>query len=233
MTRDFLVTRDVADVWTKARDESDFSPRRLRRPPISPETVREYVRRSTPAPPGTPPNRYQNNPMPMPAHLDSQRLVWVPAPGQTIDDLRQALRDWFLDRNTYRPPVASGPLKFFTVDDVARIWTEERQKAEDAAARADNRDPAEVPPISTNTVRAYVWYSQPAPKGKPPKRYQDNPVPPTAMLGTRRMVWTPGPGQTLADVEQALRDWYNDPARPGKGAGGGRKPAKKTRRRTR
>jgi hypothetical protein len=227
MTRDFLATKDVADLWTKARDAAE---RRAARaagrdpvilPPISPDTVREYVRRSTPAPPGAPPNRYQDNPMPMPAQLDPQRLIWVPAPGYTMDDVKAALRAWFLDRTRQPDVTRTGDLAHLTMADVARIWTEERRR----------RDGDDAPAITFNTVKAYVWFSEPAPPGKPPKRFQNNPVPPSVQLDKRRRVWIPGPGETLADVEQALRDWYNDPTRPGKGVGGGRKPAKTTRRR--
>jgi hypothetical protein len=219
MTRDFLATKDVAELWTKARDAAERRAARaagrdpVQHPPISPETVREYVRRSTPAPPGSPPNRYQDNPMPMPAQLDPQRLVWVPAVGQTMADLKKALRSWFLHRSRPVAVAGTGELTHLTLADVARIWTEERRA----------RDGQDAPAISVNTVKAYVWYSEPAPRGKPRKRYQDNPVPPSVQLDKRRRVWIPGEGQTLADVEQALRDWYNDPTRPGKGTGGGRK----------
>lgn len=217
MTRDFLATRDVAGLWTQARDAAERRAARAagRDPvqhfPISPETVREYVRRSTPAPPGSPPNRYETNPMPMPAHLDPQRLLWVPAPGHTLADVKRALRAWFLHRTRQPEVTITGDLPHLTTADVARIWTEERRR----------RDGGDAPEVTFNTVKAYVWFSVPAPRGKPPKRFQDNPVPPSVQLDDRRRVWVPDPGETLADLEQELRDWYRN--RVGKGTGGGRK----------
>jgi hypothetical protein len=217
MPRDFLATKDVADLWTQARDEK-VHPAWRKKPPISPETVREYVWRSTPAPPGAPKNRYEDNPMPMPAHLDAQRLLWVPAPGYTMADLEQALKAWFLDRTRSTVATVTGELPHLKMTDVARIWTDERRR----------RDGDDAPAITFNTVKGYVWHSEKAPRGKPPNRYQDNPMPASVQIDQRRRVWIPAPGETLADLEQELRDWYRN--RDGRGSGGGRKPAPQRRR---
>jgi hypothetical protein len=230
----YLTTRDVAALWTREREAAERRAARAagRDPapvdPISAETVRKYVWESTPAEPGQPARRYENHPMPMPIHPDSQRMVWVPAAGQTMHQLRKSLRDWYRNRrkNLNGPPTEAAPtgqtLDYLTIDDVARIWTEERRA----------REGDDAAPITRNTVKAYVWWSVKAPRGKPPNRYQDHPVPASTRLDGQRRVWLPGIGETLADVEEELRLWYRN--RPGQGTGGGRKPASaKSTRKTR
>lgn len=228
--RPYLTTRDVAALWTLEREAAERRTARAagRDPatvdPISIETVRKYVWESTPAGPGQPARRYETHPMPMPIHLDSQRMVWVPAVGQKMHQLRRALRAWYRNRrrDLHRPAAEPAPagehLEYLTMDDVARIWTEERRAREGPDAR----------PITRNTVKAYVWWSMPAKRGKPPKRYENHPVPPSTRLDGQRRVWLPGIGESLADVEEELRLWYRN--RPGQGAGGGRKPAGTTKR---
>ncbi len=221
--RPYLTTRDVAALWTLEREAAERRKAAAagRAPvpvdPISTDTVRKYVWESTPAGEGQPPRRYELHPMPMPIHPDSQRMVWVPAPGQTMHQLRQALRAWYRNRrrNLTQPPAGPTPtgktLEYLTMDDVARIWTEERREREGPDAKA----------ITRNTVKAYVWWSMKAGPGKKPNRYEDHPVPASTQLDGRRRVWLPGIGESIADVEEELRLWYRN--RPGQGVGGGRK----------
>ncbi len=109
---------------------------------------------------------------------------------------------------------------WLTVADVARIFTEENQRKEDDLARADGRAPVTVRPVAIRTVYAYVQWSRPAPAGRPPNRYEHNPMPMPEHLDDQRPLWLPPEGETLADVERRLRAWWT--SRPGPGVGGGR-----------
>lgn len=100
-------------------------------------------------------------------------------------------------------------LPFFRVDDVARVWGEERAK----------KTGAEYQPLARRTV---YWILREARVG----RYEDNrpPMPVYPDDGNRRgqtPVWVPDKGETLAGLERRLRKWYR--SRPGQGAGGGRR----------
>lgn len=113
-------------------------------------------------------------------------------------------------KNTKRGADAprSDQLPYLTAADVAAIWTEERRRNEGNDA----------PAIKPATVVTYVKESLPM-VGKKPGRYHDHPVPHTHRAG-QRLLFVPGPGETLDYVRDELRLWYRN--RPGRGAGGGR-----------
>lgn len=101
---------------------------------------------------------------------------------------------------------------FLTVNSVARLFSEHAGKD-----------------ISERTVRNFVYESQKPPEGGRPRRYVKKPIPmpqglandgtPTAELARGvKAVWAPGPGQTMAQLEASLLDWWD--SRPGTGSGG-------------
>lgn len=95
--------------------------------------------------------------------------------------------------------------------DVWRLWCEEE------AGRGRK-------PIAVRTVYANIAHSQPAMPGRPPNRYQSNPMPlpcyphPDRPRAGQQPYWTPAAGEKLAELEQRLRDWWVD--RPGRGKRG-------------
>lgn len=112
---------------------------------------------------------------------------------------------------------------YLTVDDVARIFTDELQKK---ALRG-----VTVAPVKAATVTRYVRFSRPARPGSKPNRYQGTPMPmPQYVPGeivfspgrkpiksktpVTMMIWRP-------DQEPQLRHWFSE-ERKGQGAGGGR-----------
>ncbi len=95
---------------------------------------------------------------------------------------------------------------FFDIDDVARIFGEEH---------AHRVGSTTATPLSKETVWDYVKRSRPG------GRYAERPMP-APVGGVRTLIWMPGEGQTLADLERELRVWFT--GRPGHGAGGGHKP---------
>lgn len=102
-------------------------------------------------------------------------------------------------------------------EDVLRLWNDEQAKK--------GRKP-----IKLKTVIANIGYSFPAAPGKPPNRYQHKPMPlptypdPDRPRAGQRPYWEPGPGETVLDVEERLRAWWND--RPGRGRKGIERPYK-------
>lgn len=112
---------------------------------------------------------------------------------------------------------------------VGRILGDERYQNEVLAGKED----AVNEPIPPGTVRTYVWRFTDPDSGyrkahlrnseSDPNAalYKANPMPaPNGPPGA--MIWIPGPGQTTADIEQALRYWQRN--RPGK-TGRPKKPA--------
>ena len=90
--------------------------------------------------------------------------------------------------------------------DVARIWTEERDRAfEDARLAAPDT------PISVRTVSSYLQKSKPADPatGRAAGDYADDPVPAPRYHG-RVPYWAPTDElPTLEAVERELRAWWN------------------------
>jgi hypothetical protein len=107
-------------------------------------------------------------------------------------------------------------LPYLTSTDIVRLWTEERRR----------KDP-HAPPISMRTLYAYYWFTQPLPEGKNTNpdgtyranRYEDHPFPGTSVRpGQQERQYWPDEGQSVAHLEQAFRDWWNDAEnRPGRG----------------
>jgi hypothetical protein len=97
---------------------------------------------------------------------------------------------------------------FLTVDDVTKIWGEER-------AAKKGLPISEANPMSRLTVYANLKASRPG------GRYENNPVPTPAYPNEelnphgQHPIWVPAEGETIEDVEQQLRDWYHN--RPGPG----------------
>lgn len=106
----------------------------------------------------------------------------------------------------------------FTLADVARMWTEER-------ARQKGMDPTEVRPVTAKTVSANIAWSRPAAPGRPPNRYQNNPMPlprypePDKPIQGQHPYWEPEPGETIEDLERRIRDWWST-GRVGRGRPG-------------
>lgn len=107
---------------------------------------------------------------------------------------------------------------FLRLSDVLRIWGQERARAH---ARANGQDEeaavAAARPVAEATYRDYYRQSLAG-------RYVDRPMPMPSYPegGTRRgqhPLWVPEQGETLDDLEQRLRTWWN--SRPGAGAGSG------------
>jgi hypothetical protein len=105
------------------------------------------------------------------------------------------------------------------VPDVAALFTEERQAEENALARAENRDPVQVDPVSERTVLSFIDFSQPSPRGARPddpsrttrNRYEDRPMPLPIRIRSQVPVWVPDPDvpdAELEDVRAALRTWW-------------------------
>ncbi len=102
-------------------------------------------------------------------------------------------------------------LPFLRVDDVARIWGEERAKKTGSEDR----------PLARRTV---YWILREAKVGM----YADNPPPMPIYPDDENQhgkvpVWVPDGRETLTGLERRLRAWYQ--SRPGQGAGGGRRAA--------
>lgn len=114
-------------------------------------------------------------------------------------------------------------------EEVARVWTDERQAIaeEQAAQRRGSRrgvlTPRESTPVSEETVRSYLRESRP--KGQPdaqprvggrrqaggnrrPGRYEGFPMP--EPVPGRALIWVPGPGQTMDDLVTELRTWWRE-----------------------
>jgi hypothetical protein len=109
---------------------------------------------------------------------------------------------------------------FFLVQDIARMWGEER-------ARAAGKEIADATPVAAATVHSYIKHSKPGPRS----RYADNPMPAPTYLGAddpeasmhgRTPIWQPEDGETMADLEHRIRAWWH--SRVGPGVGGGPKP---------
>lgn len=102
---------------------------------------------------------------------------------------------------------------YFTVPDVARMWGEER-------ALRKGLPLSEARPLDPTTVHRYVNAAVQATEDRRAGRYVKNPPPPPEKVTPRAWAWFPQDGQTLAELEHALREWYRN--RPGPGKGGGR-----------
>lgn len=99
-----------------------------------------------------------------------------------------------------------------TVADVQRILGEAR------AARTGEP----YRPLSRHAVYKYIERHH---HGRNPGRanaekYRANPFPAPVKPTPTSLIWVPGPGQTLAQLEDEFRSWYRDT--PGQGAGGGK-----------
>lgn len=104
---------------------------------------------------------------------------------------------------------------FLTVEDVMRIWGQER-------ARAQGKDPQNAEPVSRATVLRYIQ-ANPGGAGKRPSRYAHNPPPAATHITAKSLIWLPAENETVAGLELRLRQWWR--SRDGQGAGGGRKPS--------
>ncbi len=106
--------------------------------------------------------------------------------------------------------------------DVLRLWNEEQ-------ARLGRK------PIKLRTVYATIASCQPAAPGKPPNRYQDRPIPmpeyphPDRPRAGQTPFWRPAAGESLAELEQRLREWWA--SRPGRGRPGVRQAFRTRQRR--
>lgn len=110
------------------------------------------------------------------------------------------------------------------VSDVAAIFTDAKQEEENAKARAERRDPAQVEPVSERTVLSFVDFSQPLGRSlvgtdrriadpTQRNRYEDNPMPLPVRVRNQLPVWVPdpdNPAETLDDVREALRRWWHE-----------------------
>lgn len=101
----FLTRTDVAVIWTevrrrKAKAEGKPAPTR----PITEATVSSYLDKSKPADEATgrPAGRYADDPVPAPTYMGKgthgNRPIWLPAPGETLDDLAVRIARWYARR---------------------------------------------------------------------------------------------------------------------------------------
>jgi hypothetical protein len=106
--------------------------------------------------------------------------------------------------------------------DIAQLWGEERARARahaaglDAAATAAAVAAAE--PVKDRTVYRYLQQSKTG-------MYRTNPMPMPDYPDERPKrgqipIWVPDEGETVADLERRVRDWWH--SRAGAGVGGGR-----------
>ncbi len=111
--------------------------------------------------------------------------------------------------------------KYLTRDDVARIFTEERQQIENEKAAAKNRPPRDMPPFRPSSVSSLLGFSKPIRNPKTPlppgfrNRYETNPIPAPEYLDPQRSYWPPPADGTIDDVVAELRAWWR--SRPGPG----------------
>ena len=103
--RNFLELHDVAALFGYERQQAENVKARAEgREPrtygaFRDETVRNYRTWSKEGDSehGNP-HRYANNPMPAAGKLLNGTLIWEPGEGETLDDVRDALRAWFHSR---------------------------------------------------------------------------------------------------------------------------------------
>lgn len=100
----WLTPEHVARIWTEERHalaEEQAQRRRGGRltaretAPVQPSTVVSYLKESRPMV-GAKKGRYAD--FPVPAPVPGRALIWVPGPGQTMDDLVEDLRTWWRER---------------------------------------------------------------------------------------------------------------------------------------
>jgi hypothetical protein len=109
------------------------------------------------------------------------------------------------------------------VGDVARIWGEERARQD--ARRRDEDEAAAVRaarPLARRTVWNILTKARTGPYQAQPPPMPDYPGGEDG-LGGRRPEWWPQEGEDMAGLEKRLRDWWHT-GKPGRGAGGGRRP---------
>lgn len=112
----FLTRTEVAAIWTEVRRRKALAAGKT--PPATPiteRTVSSYLDKSKPADPATgrPAGRYAPNtdanarkpaaePVPAPTYMHGggpgDRPVWLPAPGETMDDLTVRIASWYANR---------------------------------------------------------------------------------------------------------------------------------------
>ncbi len=240
--RPWLTVADVAEIWTEEADRMrvvlGLKRRQPREEPIPRTTVWRYLTLSRPQPDGStsPDERvFVDHPVPAPAQTVGLAPLWHP-------DQEAELRAWWRAHTTetaVRPHQFVNPQRLaerqaqvvgawaeldallaaapergrlLTAEDVARIWTEER----DDALRVAGKPPKDTP-IQPRTVYNYLHLSQPAEDGSTEgRRYAAAgwPVPaPVQRVGGGRAggypVWRP-------EQEQELRQWWNGRAGHGR-----------------
>lgn len=108
--RPFFRVRDIARMWGEERARAagrDVATAE----PVAEETVYSYLKHSQPPKPGRKSRRYAENPMPLPTYLNDdgdpvdpqrgrrgQQPIWLPAEGQTLEELEHELRGWWHSR---------------------------------------------------------------------------------------------------------------------------------------
>ncbi len=118
--------------------------------------------------------------------------------------------------------------EYLTVDDVARIFGEERAlRAGQPLSAARPFSHRSVTTTRTRAINPAYRQSRLRDPAHDPNAavYAANPFPePDPIPGGKVLMWSPNPQRgerTLADVEQTFRNWYR--SQPPRGAGGGRR----------
>jgi DNA-binding XRE family transcriptional regulator len=154
--RPFLTVDDVAAIFGQehARAAGADPAAVAAAPPAAVRTVHAAAYESKPSPNRKTKGRYVDNPMPLPQSIypgrNNKTAVWMPQPGETVDELAERIRVWWRAAHPGRPLGGGAPRR----GDVSPTAVGDRLRIRRVAARLTQTELGLLVGMSPQMVRS-------------------------------------------------------------------------------